>query len=405
MNARPAFRTFFCLLLAVFLFTWFGLVVLPWIELGHLPPIQDEGKHRHHAVGRLRRGPCGRARLRRQRLRLLPHPAGPRPPLPAPTSSAAGARPRDEDDKDESPAAPIRAITSGSGQVFLGNSREGADLTNVAPAFLRRRRALPLSLRSLRPDPAPQQHARVPFPFRRRARSAARPRRRRWSCPMPTRRPPVMKSCPRPQAKALVAYLLSLKKDYHLPDESGPRAAAGPGRANHEHAKSRAPFAAVAHRTMARSSPTRPISSRRPIFPSRRYATRTAARLALSRLRLRPFPGGQLLHRLRRIRPGFRPGPRRTRSSPPAPAQPPPRRSIRWPSASRSTAAIARTVTRPAARASPAPIRPWPARNGSWATRRRSLPSCCTVSRARSPSRAAAYGTQHMPGWGTTSDR
>ena len=43
MNIIPTFRGFFALLLIAFLFTWFGLVVFPWLELGHLPPIQEEG--------------------------------------------------------------------------------------------------------------------------------------------------------------------------------------------------------------------------------------------------------------------------------------------------------------------------------------------------------------------------
>jgi len=43
MNIIPNFRTFFVLLLGIFLFTWFALVVFPWLELGHLSPIEEEG--------------------------------------------------------------------------------------------------------------------------------------------------------------------------------------------------------------------------------------------------------------------------------------------------------------------------------------------------------------------------
>src|SRR5271154_6721534 len=42
MNFPLPFRTFFFFLLAAFLFTWVALVVFPWMELGHMPPIQDE---------------------------------------------------------------------------------------------------------------------------------------------------------------------------------------------------------------------------------------------------------------------------------------------------------------------------------------------------------------------------
>jgi hypothetical protein len=37
------FRAFFALIFGAFLFTWVALVVFPWLELGHLPPIQEEG--------------------------------------------------------------------------------------------------------------------------------------------------------------------------------------------------------------------------------------------------------------------------------------------------------------------------------------------------------------------------
>ncbi len=38
-----SFRMFFFFVFASFLFAWFGLIVLPWVELGHLAPIKEEG--------------------------------------------------------------------------------------------------------------------------------------------------------------------------------------------------------------------------------------------------------------------------------------------------------------------------------------------------------------------------
>jgi len=43
MNYVGTFRTFFLLILGIFALNWFAFVVLPWIHLGHLPPIQEEG--------------------------------------------------------------------------------------------------------------------------------------------------------------------------------------------------------------------------------------------------------------------------------------------------------------------------------------------------------------------------
>ncbi len=43
MNIVTHFRSFFAAIFGIFLFGWLGLVVFPWLELGHLPPIQEEG--------------------------------------------------------------------------------------------------------------------------------------------------------------------------------------------------------------------------------------------------------------------------------------------------------------------------------------------------------------------------
>ena len=37
MKILAEFRSFFWLIVGIFLFNWFAMVVFPWLELGHLP--------------------------------------------------------------------------------------------------------------------------------------------------------------------------------------------------------------------------------------------------------------------------------------------------------------------------------------------------------------------------------
>jgi cytochrome c oxidase cbb3-type subunit II len=146
MNVTPNFRNFFALLLVVFLFTWFGLVVFPWLELGHLPPIAEEGSTditpwdssgAAHA-GEHIYAANGCAYCHTQQVR--------------PANSGAdiirgwGTATDQDDPKKQVIRRSYPRDYIWQGQVFLGNSRNGADLSNVA-------------------EPA-QQHARVSFSFR-----------------------------------------------------------------------------------------------------------------------------------------------------------------------------------------------------------------------------------------------
>ena len=218
MNVIPNFRAFFARLLAAFLFTWIALVVFPWLELGHLPPIQEEGGADitpWDASGAAHQGERvyaanGCACCHTQQVR--------------PASSGADiirgwGTAKDEDGKDVTRRTYPRDYIW-QGQVFLGNSREGADLSNVAQRFpdaagLYRYLYDP---RTLSP------HSSMPayrFLFVTR-KITGQPSRDALVLPDADAPPAGYEIVPTARAKSLVAYLLSLKKGYHLkPDEAG----------------------------------------------------------------------------------------------------------------------------------------------------------------------------------------
>jgi cytochrome c oxidase cbb3-type subunit 2 len=218
MSIIPNFRTFFGLILAAFLFTWVGLVVFPWLELGHLPPIQEEGSAditpwdssgAAHA-GEHVYAANGCAYCHTQQVR------------PA-TSGADIIRgwgtAKDADGKDVTRRTYPRDYIW-QGQVFLGNSREGADLSNVAQRF-----PDATKLYSYLYDPyVLNPHSSMPeyrFLFVTR-KISGQPSQDALVLPPPDAPPAGYEIVPTAQAKSLVAYLLSLKKGYHLkPDEAG----------------------------------------------------------------------------------------------------------------------------------------------------------------------------------------
>jgi cytochrome c oxidase cbb3-type subunit 2 len=218
MNIIANFRAFFALLLVAFLFTWFGLVVFPWLELGHLPPIQDEGstditpwdssgvahagEHVYAANG------CAYCHTQQVR---------------AATSGADIIRgwgtAEDDDGKDVTRRSYPRDYIW-QGQVFLGNSRDGADLSNVAQRF-----PDAAKLYSYLYDPyVLNPHSSMPayrFLFVTR-KISGQPSPDSLVLPKADAPPAGYEIVPTDQAKSLVAYLLSLKKGYHLkPDEAG----------------------------------------------------------------------------------------------------------------------------------------------------------------------------------------
>ena len=214
-------RAFLLLIGGIFLFTWIALVVLPWAYLGHLAPIQAEdsnditpwdapgaahqGEHIYAANG------CVYCHTQQVR----------------PASSGAdiirgwGTAKDPSDDK----APPIIRRTYPrdyiwQGQVFLGNSREGADLSNVAERFTDA-----TSLYRYLYDPyILNPHSSMPayrFLFIERKISGL-PSVDALALTGDDAPPAGFEIVPTAAARSLVAYLLSLKKDYHLPDEKGP---------------------------------------------------------------------------------------------------------------------------------------------------------------------------------------
>jgi len=222
MNFPLPFRTFFFYLLAAFFFTWMGLVVFPWMELGHLPPIKDEGSTDitpWDASGAAHAGEHvyaadGCAYCHTQQVR--------------PASSGADlvrgwGTAKDEDGKDVTRRSYPRDYIW-QGQVFLGNSRNGADLSNVAQRF-----PDAAGLYRYLYDPfVVSGHSSMPayrFLFLTR-KISGQPSAEALVLSGADAPPAGYEIVPTPEARSLVAYLLSLKKGYHLPDENGPVAAA-----------------------------------------------------------------------------------------------------------------------------------------------------------------------------------
>ena len=214
------FRNFFFLILASFMFTWVGLIVLPWLSLGHLAPIQDEGStdilpwdtsgaaHQGEAIYAAN----GCAYCHTQQVR--------------PASSGAdiirgwGTAKDMGDDKKEITRRTFPRDYIWQHQVFLGNSRNGADLANVAYRFpdaakLYRYLYDPYVLNGHSSMPA----YRFLFVTQKVYGLPSKDALVLTGADMP---PSGYEIVPTAEAKSLVAYLLSLQKGYHLPDENGP---------------------------------------------------------------------------------------------------------------------------------------------------------------------------------------
>jgi len=219
-----SFRKFLGLVLLTYLFTWFGLVVFPWLEIGHLAPIQEEGSTDitpWDASGAAHQGEHiyavnGCVYCHTQQVRH-------------PSSGADLVRgwgtAKDDDGKDVTRRTFPRDYIW-QGQVFLGNSRSGADLSNVAERF-----PTATSLYRELYDPyVLNPHSSMPeyrFLFTER-KISGQPSDDALALTGADAPPAGYEIVPSAEAKSLVAYLLSLKKGYHLPDEKGPVAAAPP---------------------------------------------------------------------------------------------------------------------------------------------------------------------------------
>jgi cytochrome c oxidase cbb3-type subunit 2 len=211
------FRDFVWPLLGAFLFTWVLLVVVPWCEVGHLPPIINDAdntitpwdKPNEAHAGEQVYAANGCVYCHTQQVR-------------ADTSGADivrgwGTATNEDGKKITRRTYPRDYIWDR--QVFLGTSRDGADLTNLAERY-----PDAAKLYNYLYDPRlPGVHTSMPaykFLFQER-RIVGLPSEDALVLPERDAPPAGYEIVPTPEARALAAYLLSLKNDYHLPEEKG----------------------------------------------------------------------------------------------------------------------------------------------------------------------------------------
>jgi len=226
MSFTPRFRTFFFLVLGSFLFNWLFMVVFPWMTLGHQAPIQDESStditpwdfsgegHQGERVYAAN----GCVYCHTQQVRSA--------------SSGAdiirgwGTATDASDDKKQVIRRTYPRDYIWQHQVFLGNNRNGADLSNVAQRFP----DAAALYRYLYDPTVLNDHSSMPayrFLFIEQ-KISGQPSTEALSLTGADAPPAGYEIVPSAGAKSLVAYLLSLKKNYHLPDENGPVPATPP---------------------------------------------------------------------------------------------------------------------------------------------------------------------------------
>jgi len=220
------FRSFAALVFIIFLFTWMGLVVMPWIELGHLAPIKDEAtnnitpfdKPNEAHAGEHVYASNGCAYCHTQQVR-------------ADTSGADLVRGWGSATNDDGKTFNRRTYPHDyiwDHQVFLGNNRTGADLTNVAQRYP----DAGALYRYLYDPTAANTHSSMPayrFLFVTH-KIGGQPSAEALVLNGSDAPPAGYEILPTPEAKALVAYLLSLKNAYDLPENASPGAKVAPAK-------------------------------------------------------------------------------------------------------------------------------------------------------------------------------
>ena len=218
MNMPASFRGFVFALVGVFLFTWIALVVFPWMEIGHLAPIPVEGSNDitpFDAPGEAHQGEHvyaanGCAYCHTQKVR----------PLSSGADITRGWGTAEDDDGKKVTRRSYARDYIWQGQVFTGYSRSGADLSNIGYRMTESELyhwlydSSNLAARSAMPQ--------YRFLFNTRRISGAGPSQNALLLPDDEAPPAGYEVVPTADGHALVAYLLSLKKGYHLPDENGP---------------------------------------------------------------------------------------------------------------------------------------------------------------------------------------
>ena len=218
MNKVGAFGKFFGFVLLIFALNWYGFVVLPWINYGHLPPIQNgdddtdispfdssgaahQGEHIYAANG------C-----------VYCHTQQVRDANSGADLIRGWGTGKDADGKDVTRRSYPRDYIW-QGQTFLGNSRDGADLSNVGARF----KEAQLYAWLYHPQILDARSSMPAYHFLFiTQRITGQPAADALVLTGDDAPPAGFEVVPSADAKSLVAYLLSLNKGYHLkPDEAG----------------------------------------------------------------------------------------------------------------------------------------------------------------------------------------
>jgi cytochrome c oxidase cbb3-type subunit 2 len=211
-------RNLVFVLLLPFLFAWIGFVLFPWLEIGHLPPIQDEGSNDitpWDASGEAHQG----ERVYAANGCFYCHTQQVRAASSGADIIRGWGTAKDDEGKEVTRRTYPRDYIW-QHQVFLGNSRNGADLSNVAQRFPD---AHALYRYLYDPDVL-SPHSSMPayrFLFVTQKISGM-PSEDALVLTGADAPPAGYEIVPTAEARSLVAYLLSLRKGYHLkPDEAG----------------------------------------------------------------------------------------------------------------------------------------------------------------------------------------
>jgi cytochrome c oxidase cbb3-type subunit 2 len=218
MNKVGPFGRFFGAVLLIFAFNWFGFVVLPWLMVGHLPPIQngddDTDISPFDVSGLAHQG----ERVYAANGCVYCHTQQVRDPHSGADIIRGWGTAEDSDGKKVTRRTYPRDYIW-QGMTFLGNNRDGGDLSNAGARF----KAADLYAWLYRPETMDAHSSMPEFRFLfTTERISGQPSDDALQLPPPYAPPPGFEVVPTADGKALVAYLLSLSKGYHLkPDEAG----------------------------------------------------------------------------------------------------------------------------------------------------------------------------------------
>jgi cytochrome c oxidase cbb3-type subunit 2 len=211
-----SFRGFFLKIFGLFLFVWIAMVVMPWTDLGHLEPLPVAGSDTdivpwdspglaHHGEQVYIAAGC-----------VYCHTQQVRPKTSGADLIRGWGTAKNSTDDSKEPTIERRTYPRDyiwQTTVQLGNSRMGADLSNVGELYNLLYGAQPDEMRSSMPQ--------YRYLFTTQKISGA-PSEKALLLSGPVAPDPGYEVVPTAECDALVAYLLSLKKGYHLADENGP---------------------------------------------------------------------------------------------------------------------------------------------------------------------------------------